>query len=200
MYKLSAIGVTLTLAVMILTIISYAEDYGMFRYHGGSAFGLASSNIYIGFFHEKAVGGGVTESTTDFNCYTDSSDQCKSEYGHSARKAAVTAVTFSVVSFVWSFVFIPVFVGISLRMFALCQIILQVIYIISNIVAYVRLRQYFQYSLDISYSNIDIDDYGRCWIAAVVLMCLALVFTILGPCIGLCVEADSTPRTGFWRV
>jgi hypothetical protein len=194
-YTAAGFSMFLCLSVMVLTIICYAMDYGMFKHHGSSAFGTGSGTVFIGFFHEKGNG----ESTSDFNCYPGSNSKCKSDYGDNARRAAQTALAFSIAAFILSLFFAELFIGLTLRMLALAQLVVQAVYIITAIVAYARLREYFEYSLNVSDSSVKIDNFGRCWVAAIIAMCVAWVFTLFGPCMGCCVVSDA-PRAGFWRL
>jgi hypothetical protein len=197
--SVAGLGVVLTAAVLILTIIGYTSDHGMFKDHTSGTFGIFDGTARIGFFHEQFDVSGNTDDTTDFSCGAASNSKCKDDYVDNARQAAQTALVLSIVSFALSLFFVPLFIGVTTRLLAIGQLCIQIGFIIACVTAFYRLRQFFQYQLDISSSDIDYQYGSECWVAAAVGMAIAAVFTLFGPLIGLCWVAEPAPSR-WWRV
>jgi hypothetical protein len=193
---LTGVNVVLTLICMILTLSAYVAEYGMFRFHEKADYGQPNSFTDIGFYRERSVVLGQSETTSKFNCFPDSSSHCEEGYAASARIAADSAVVFAILSFVISFSLIPLYSGLTLWLLVSAQFLMEMVYIVCSAIAYIRLRQYFQYSLNISEADIALLGHGCCWVAAMMTMCVAVMLTVVGPSLP---ESPGRPDFGKFR-
>jgi heme/copper-type cytochrome/quinol oxidase subunit 4 len=186
----TALEILFCAIAMIMTIIGYTSAHGFFKLRAGDSFGITTvGTVEIGFFHEKFDVSGFSDDSTNYSCSEVSSSGCKDSFADDARSAAKAALVFSVVSFVLSFVFVPLLARVTAIAMATSQLVLHLAFIIADIAAYIRLRQFFQYQMNAK-TGVEHEYGSECWLTAAVATLIAVCIIILGPLYGLCLNSE----------